>query len=358
LPIRLAWAVTIHKSQGLTFESVIIDAGQSFAAGQVYVALSRCTHLEGIILQSMITHQSIRTDERIIDFSKNAIGKEQLRNVLVFEKEAYLTKQLLSFFDFKKMTDAVIEFREIVPTKQIPEKEKVIELSNTMLSKANELVNIAEKFERELNQIFVSIADNKEKLLTRTQAAIDYFSKEIITHLLQPLQQHLRSFSKASKVKQYTTAVQKTELSIWETLVKLNNAFYDDDYFTKNKESIQQYNPTKKIEKKSTKEEKIPSADITKELFEEGKNVEQIAVIRNLAITTVEGHLAKYVRTGQIDINALMDKATIDMIMEAIKIDGGHATTPIKNLLPDVITHGQIRAVLNYKDWLEEKTPS
>ena len=53
-PIRLAWAITIHKSQGLTFEKAIIDAGASFAPGQVYVALSRCTTLDGIVLQSRI----------------------------------------------------------------------------------------------------------------------------------------------------------------------------------------------------------------------------------------------------------------------------------------------------------------
>ena len=60
-PIRLAWAITIHKSQGLTFDRVVIDAGQAFAAGQVYVALSRCTTLDGIILYSQLTSQSTYT---------------------------------------------------------------------------------------------------------------------------------------------------------------------------------------------------------------------------------------------------------------------------------------------------------
>ena len=67
-PVRLAWAVTIHKSQGLTFEKAIIDAGQSFAPGQVYVALSRLTSMKGLVLSSPITPQAIHTDPRILAF--------------------------------------------------------------------------------------------------------------------------------------------------------------------------------------------------------------------------------------------------------------------------------------------------
>src|SRR5690606_13760844 len=68
-PVRLAWAITIHKSQGLTFDKAIIDAGASFAPGQVYVGLSRLTSLDGLILRSRITPQSIRTDEQVLAFS-------------------------------------------------------------------------------------------------------------------------------------------------------------------------------------------------------------------------------------------------------------------------------------------------
>jgi ATP-dependent exoDNAse (exonuclease V) alpha subunit len=71
-PLRLAWAITIHKSQGLTFEKAVIDAAQAFAPGQVYVALSRCTTLQGIVLQSRITSFSLHADERIIKFSEEA----------------------------------------------------------------------------------------------------------------------------------------------------------------------------------------------------------------------------------------------------------------------------------------------
>ena len=67
-PLRLAWAITVHKSQGLTFDRVVADLGNSFAAGQVYVALSRCTSLKGLVLASMITPSDIRTDHRVDAF--------------------------------------------------------------------------------------------------------------------------------------------------------------------------------------------------------------------------------------------------------------------------------------------------
>ena len=72
-PLRLAWAITIHKSQGLTFEKAIIDAGEAFAPGQVYVALSRCSNLDGMVLQSRVRPSSLFIDEKIVRFSQTRL---------------------------------------------------------------------------------------------------------------------------------------------------------------------------------------------------------------------------------------------------------------------------------------------
>src|SRR6185503_11149870 len=104
-PLRLAWAITIHKSQGLTFDKVIIDAGEAFAPGQVYVALSRCTTLDGIVLQSKIRTTNVFTDPRIVQFSNNIISKNAIEQELETSKRNYQLKILLDVFDFKQIIE-------------------------------------------------------------------------------------------------------------------------------------------------------------------------------------------------------------------------------------------------------------
>jgi len=99
-PLKLAWAITIHKSQGLTFEKAIIDARAAFAHGQVYVALSRCTTLEGLVLSAPLGPQTIKTDDTVKNFTRqieeNPPGEEQFRDL----KNAYQKSLIRDLFDF------------------------------------------------------------------------------------------------------------------------------------------------------------------------------------------------------------------------------------------------------------------
>ena len=76
-PLKLAWAITIHKSQGLTFDFVIADLGKAFAEGQVYVALSRCKSVEGLILKTPITRRCIKLSQEVVEFAKEREGRMQ-----------------------------------------------------------------------------------------------------------------------------------------------------------------------------------------------------------------------------------------------------------------------------------------
>ncbi|MBE2231558.1 MAG: helix-turn-helix domain-containing protein [Chitinophagaceae bacterium] len=122
-PLRLAWAITIHKSQGLTFEKAIIDAGEAFAPGQVYVALSRCISLEGLILKSRIRKNSLFTDPRVVDFSRQISAPEELESALAEARKAYLEKLLTDLFGFEELVKSTALLQQEIKEnkKSLPE---------------------------------------------------------------------------------------------------------------------------------------------------------------------------------------------------------------------------------------------
>lgn len=112
-PLRLAWAITIHKSQGLTFEKAIIDAGNAFAPGQVYVALSRCVSLEGMILKSKISYNSLHSDERIVSFAKTQQSGDRQKEILersMIQYQQELMLEMISFSTEEKQFNALVIF--------------------------------------------------------------------------------------------------------------------------------------------------------------------------------------------------------------------------------------------------------
>ena len=106
IPLRLAWAITIHKSQGLTFEKAIIDAQSAFAHGQVYVALSRCKSFEGIVLRSKISYSSVKTDRVVREYSDEASKNEPTEAELAKAKRDYQQVLLRELFDFQEIDRA------------------------------------------------------------------------------------------------------------------------------------------------------------------------------------------------------------------------------------------------------------
>ncbi|GAL81388.1 putative helicase [Algibacter lectus] len=100
MPLRLAWSITIHKSQGLTFEKAIIDAQGAFAHGQTYVALSRCKSLEGLVLKSKIHSRQIISDANVITFNKNAEANEPDEAVLELSQKNFQLDLIVEMFDF------------------------------------------------------------------------------------------------------------------------------------------------------------------------------------------------------------------------------------------------------------------
>ena len=180
-PLRLAWAITIHKSQGLTFEKAIIDAGSAFAPGQVYVALSRCTKLEGIILHSKIINSGLKSDSRIYSFSSNQKTTSAQMLELADAKNDYEQTILLNLFDFTIIENSYISTIKILSENTNSFKQEAVEKFKNVDVEIKALIDIAVKFKTQLSQLFVSKNEpnNKSFLQTRIIAAATYLKKAV-----------------------------------------------------------------------------------------------------------------------------------------------------------------------------------
>ncbi len=361
-PIRLAWAITIHKSQGLTFNKAIIDAGGSFAAGQVYVALSRCTSLHGMVLLSKLYPSAIATDQRVIDFAKKEAASEELQQILRQEEQQYLSTVLIKNFNWKRILKAIEDFNELIPGKKLPDIKAALALGSRLLNKSKEQAAVAEKFQQQLQYLVPQVHQTGDIsiLEERVNKAIAYFIKSIAEDLLQPLQQHTGPLRHAAKIRKYVTAVAGIETLLKQQMQKIMQTSYGDIVFCKDPGIYKQYYvemdaagaDTKTASNKPVK----GSSDAeTLALFKQGKTIAEIAELRQLAEGTVSGQLATFVRTGGIDVHELLTEEKVNIILPVIKEVGGQAITPIKERLSDDFSFADIKIVLNHWLWLQTK---
>ena len=180
-PLRLAWAITIHKSQGLTFPKAVIDAGYAFAPGQVYVALSRCTGLEGMVLKSEINASRLLNDKRIVEFSTRNASSLQLESELKKAKKQYMLNTLVGLFDFNKLKKDVDEifmfFSKNISSFNSEALGWIEDLSNGITG----VQQTAEKFWPQLKNLFEQDIqpDQNNLLQERIHAAFQYFSNQL-----------------------------------------------------------------------------------------------------------------------------------------------------------------------------------
>ncbi len=139
-PLRLAWAVSIHKSQGLTFNRMAIDAAQSFAAGQVYVALSRATSLDGIYLLSNLQAASIQVNARVEQFYSYDRPVEPLMAQVTAEKQSFVQQTLRTLFSFNQHLSRLIAAKTMllqIPAMEAQGLNEWLQSVKAMLDKAN-----------------------------------------------------------------------------------------------------------------------------------------------------------------------------------------------------------------------------
>jgi len=253
IPLRLAWAITIHKSQGLTFEKAIIDAEASFAHGQTYVALSRCTSLEGLVLKTPITSNAIINDRTVSVFNETVEENhpdEQILNASEIQFQLNLISELL---DYQPFLYPITRLIDIYYKNQTSIKGEVIE--HLQIIKDDGVANLMRVSSGFKNQLTIIAEDgilpeNSSVIQERFIKAVDYFLSETIKNSLQPFSKI--SFSSDNKTvksdftKQYDNFQELLNEKVF-ALKKMTEGFKVHQYLKVRANAVlQKTEPTKK----------------------------------------------------------------------------------------------------------------
>ena len=455
LPLKLAWAITIHKSQGLTFEKVIIDANAAFAFGQVYVALSRCKTFNGIVLSTPISMSGIKTDSMVMNYSleaqRNEPGPDKLfESKYIFQKDLFfeLFDLKLTRYRFDSLLKLILEHSKILDPAlltdlqekrtlcdaemfQIAEKFKpqlaalmqpdmlpeetpglqeragkgTVYFSthlNNLLSGFLEKIHfendnktvkklLTESMEKLQKEVFIKLScmkicqkgfDTISYIKMRSNAEVDFrpvtkqktttpipYSKSI-THpeLYSALKQWRDNLADESSIPTYMVLPQKSIMELMKKLpvtltalktvkgigqVKINQ-FGEDiiaiiKSYCRDHKIIPEQTEIPVVEKKV----RINTAQLSYTMFNEGKTIEEIAAERNFSNSTIEGHLAIYVGSGDLNVEQFVSAEKIKKIMHYINKSPKQTLGEIKQGMGEEVTYTDLKFVLQHLISLE-----
>jgi hypothetical protein len=364
-PIRLAWAITIHKSQGLTFNKAIVDAGSSFAPGQVYVALSRLSSLEGLVLHSPIHAGCISTDVHASSLSGTEPDSYQLQQQLQEAQKEYLHASLLTAFSWQKLRSRLETFKESLSDRRIPLLEAAIAMAGGFVQNVVQQQIVAEKFSRQLEQLLPAAARNGYRQVhERIEAAVTYFTDTLRKELLLPLQQHIdQQQAQKKKPKKFLKDLKELK-AVCEAKARqleqirlislgLMEGSRPGDLLvqmqadrSKAAEEIQEQTSQEVPKKKAAKGE---TQRISLEMFRQGMSVSEIAAERGFVNGTIEGHLASFIPTGEVALEELVSPDKIMAIQQVLEeSDEELNSSAIREILGEEYGYGEIKAVISH----------
>lgn len=370
-PLRLAWAITIHKSQGLTFEHAIIDASHSFTHGQTYVALSRCKTLEGMVLSQPLSRGAIISSQTVDAFNSQLAAPTQEQ--ICYLEQQYVLHCIGELFDFYAISGSyehlmrcLVEFFNSKYPRVVSEYQKLQVVLKS-------LIGVSDKFRLQYTRMLSQNPDILQaELQERIHKGAEYFFDKIgiLSDLIRKsnldtdnkvakkqFQDRFSVFSEDVKLKERLLKYERSAVFTVTDYLKKKAQFMLLDEMGEGASSSAGYGSGRKARKSKKsnepKEPKIPTKEVSFNLYQQGMTVEQIAAERGFTKGTIIGHLTSYVKEGKVGLRALISSAHEKKIREFMEAHPEmEHFSEIKEALGTGIDYYEIKLV---RDLMEEE---